>query len=203
MNWILHYFGISCDKAWAGPCGKAAALFVIAAKEEHIAIKEANRLGIPVVAVVDTNSSTDGVDYVIPGNDDAIRAISFYCNTIADVISKARAPIIAEEAKSVAAKAVMKKRAVKKSADSAAPASPATSEQDAAAPKATVKTVRKVAATTTDADAKAEAASKPKAKAKTKAKAKAKVKTVAKDAATEAKSDTDSDVAGDKQQDKE
>ena len=47
------------------------------ADHEHIAIKEANNLGIPVVSVVDTNSNPDGVDFIIPGNDDAIRAISF------------------------------------------------------------------------------------------------------------------------------
>ncbi|MBP8773179.1 MAG: 30S ribosomal protein S2, partial [Aeromonadaceae bacterium] len=49
-------------------------LFVVDAEHEHIAIKEANNLGIPVVSIVDTNSNPDGVDYIIPGNDDAIRA---------------------------------------------------------------------------------------------------------------------------------
>ena len=62
------------------------AIFVIDAGNEKIAIKEANRLGIPVIGVVDTNSTPEGVDYLIPGNDDAIRAISFYANTIADTI---------------------------------------------------------------------------------------------------------------------
>lgn len=53
-------------------------LFVISADHEHIAIKEANNLGIPVISVVDSNSSPDGVDFVIPGNDDAIKAINLY-----------------------------------------------------------------------------------------------------------------------------
>ncbi len=56
--------------------GLPDALFVIDADHEHIAIKEANNLGIPVFAIVDTNSDPDGVDFVIPGNDDAIRAVS-------------------------------------------------------------------------------------------------------------------------------
>ncbi|MFI3256418.1 MAG: 30S ribosomal protein S2 [Psittacicella sp.] len=67
--------------------GLPDALFVIAADYEHIAIKEANNLGIPVFAVVDTNTNPDGVDYIIPGNDDATRAISLYLNAAADVIN--------------------------------------------------------------------------------------------------------------------
>ncbi|CUJ28148.1 30S ribosomal protein S2 [Cognatishimia activa] len=58
-------------------------LFVIDVKKEALAIAEANKLGIPVVAVVDTNCSPDGVDYVIPGNDDASRAIALYCDLAA------------------------------------------------------------------------------------------------------------------------
>jgi small subunit ribosomal protein S2 len=65
-------------------------LFVIDAEHEHIAIKEANNLGIPVVSVVDTNSSPDGVDYVIPGNDDAIRAIKLYLEAAADNVIEGR-----------------------------------------------------------------------------------------------------------------
>ena len=57
-------------------------LFVIDVKKEALAIAEANKLGIPVVAVVDTNCSPDGIDYIIPGNDDAARAISLYCDLI-------------------------------------------------------------------------------------------------------------------------
>nr|WP_229786244.1 30S ribosomal protein S2 [Parvularcula lutaonensis] len=61
-------------------------MFVIDVNKEQIAIKEAQKLGIPVVAVVDTNCSPDGVQYVIPGNDDASRAISLYCNLVADAV---------------------------------------------------------------------------------------------------------------------
>ena len=55
-------------------------LFVIDVKKEALAVAEANKLGIPVVAIVDTNCSPDGVDYIIPGNDDAARAIQLYCD---------------------------------------------------------------------------------------------------------------------------
>jgi small subunit ribosomal protein S2 len=61
-------------------------LFVIDVKKEAIAVKEAKKLGIPVVAVVDTNCSPDGIDYVIPGNDDASRAIALYCSLVADAV---------------------------------------------------------------------------------------------------------------------
>ncbi len=59
-------------------------LFVIDVEHERIAIQEANKLGIPVIGIVDTNSNPAGVDYVIPGNDDAIRAIKLYATAIAD-----------------------------------------------------------------------------------------------------------------------
>jgi small subunit ribosomal protein S2 len=65
-------------------------MFVIDVGYEAIAIKEANKLGIPVVAVVDTNCKVDGVDYIIPGNDDAIRAIKLYASHIADAISEGK-----------------------------------------------------------------------------------------------------------------
>ncbi len=58
-------------------------LFIIDTNKEDIAVKEANVLNIPVVAVVDSNADPDGVDYVIPGNDDALRAISLYCDLVA------------------------------------------------------------------------------------------------------------------------
>ena len=58
-------------------------LFVIDVKKEDLAVAEANKLGMPVVAVVDTNCSPDGVDYIIPGNDDAARAIALYCDLAA------------------------------------------------------------------------------------------------------------------------
>ena len=61
-------------------------LFVIDVDHERIAITEANKLGIPVIGIVDTNSNPDGVDYVIPGNDDAIRAIKLYVKAVADAV---------------------------------------------------------------------------------------------------------------------
>lgn len=64
--------------------GLPDALFVIDVDHERIAIQEANKLGIPVIGIVDTNSNPEGVDYVIPGNDDAIRAIKLYVSAIAD-----------------------------------------------------------------------------------------------------------------------
>ena len=74
--------------------GLPDALFVVDVGHEKIAIDEARKLGIPVVAVVDTNCEPDGIDYVIPGNDDAMRAISLYATAIADAIleGKASAP---------------------------------------------------------------------------------------------------------------
>ena len=62
------------------------ALFVIDPKQEYIAVKEANILGIPVVAVVDTNCDPDVIDHVIPGNDDAIRAIRLFTSRVADAV---------------------------------------------------------------------------------------------------------------------
>ena len=77
-------------------------LFVIDVGQEHLAIKEAQRLNIPVVGVVDTNGSIDGVDYIIPGNDDAIRAITLYVRSIADAIINAKdAALIKHEDDSV------------------------------------------------------------------------------------------------------
>jgi len=64
--------------------GLPDALFVVDVDHERIAVTEANKLGIPVIGIVDTNSNPDGVDYVIPGNDDAIRAIKLYVSAVAD-----------------------------------------------------------------------------------------------------------------------
>src|SRR3990167_2562032 len=73
-------------------------LFVIDVKQEKTSIQEAQRLGIAVAAIVDTNASPEGIDHVVPGNDDAMRAIRFYCKTIADVIVESRRSILEEEA---------------------------------------------------------------------------------------------------------
>lgn len=66
------------------------AIFVYDVGNEKIAVKEANNLGIPVIGVVDTNNDPDGISYVIPGNDDALRAIELYATTVADAILHAK-----------------------------------------------------------------------------------------------------------------
>jgi small subunit ribosomal protein S2 len=68
-----------------------AAIFVVDTKKEHIAVHEANRLGIPVVAVVDTNCDPEGIDYVIPGNDDAIRSIRLFTGKVAEACLEGKA----------------------------------------------------------------------------------------------------------------
>ncbi|NLJ12667.1 30S ribosomal protein S2 [Denitrificimonas caeni] len=70
--------------------GLPDAMFVVDVDHERIAISEANKLGIPVIGIVDTNSSPDGVDYIIPGNDDAIRAVQLYLGAAADRVLRAR-----------------------------------------------------------------------------------------------------------------
>ena len=76
--------------------GLPDALFVIDVKHERIAVKEANKLGIPVVAVVDTNCDPEGIDYIIPGNDDAVSAIRLYCAAAADAIIEGKEKAAAE-----------------------------------------------------------------------------------------------------------
>ncbi len=66
--------------------GQPDALFIIDVNKEDIAVQEANKLGIPVFAILDSNSSPKGVDYPIPGNDDALRAIELYCDLAAEAI---------------------------------------------------------------------------------------------------------------------
>ena len=77
--------------------GLPDALFVIDVGYHKIAIQEANKLGIPVVAVVDTNPSPEGVDYVIPGNDDSGKAVAIYASVIADAILAGRADVATGE----------------------------------------------------------------------------------------------------------
>jgi small subunit ribosomal protein S2 len=76
-------------------------LFVVDVDHERIAITEANKLGIPVIGIVDTNSNPDGVDYVIPGNDDAIRAVKLYVAAVADACLAGKAesgePVVAQD----------------------------------------------------------------------------------------------------------
>ncbi|MGB5260288.1 MAG: 30S ribosomal protein S2 [Gammaproteobacteria bacterium] len=145
------------------------AMFVVDVGYEKIAIKEALKLGIPVIGVVDTNNSLEGIDYVIPGNDDAIRAINLYVEAAADAVSTGTLSVahavaesedefveidegaVAKPARKKAApkKKTAKKVTVKKAAKKAAPATkkaaPATTE---AAPATT-----EAAPATTEADA--------------------------------------------------
>ena len=65
-------------------------LFVVDPKKEHIAISEARKLGIPIVAIVDTNCDPDEVDVIIPGNDDAIRAVKLIAGAMADAVIEGR-----------------------------------------------------------------------------------------------------------------
>ncbi|HEY9036835.1 MAG TPA: 30S ribosomal protein S2 [Pseudomonadales bacterium] len=71
--------------------GLPDALFVIDVDHERIAVREANKLGIPVIGVVDTNSDPEGVDYLIPGNDDAMRSVKLFVSAMADAIEEGRA----------------------------------------------------------------------------------------------------------------
>jgi small subunit ribosomal protein S2 len=66
------------------------ALFVVDVGHEKIAVREASRLGIPVIGIVDSNNDPDGISYVIPGNDDSTRAIRYFASSIADVVLEAR-----------------------------------------------------------------------------------------------------------------
>jgi small subunit ribosomal protein S2 len=144
--------------------GIPAAMFVIDVGHEKIAITEAKKLGIPVVGVVDTNNSPDGVDYVIPGNDDAMRAIKLYIEGMADAVIESRpqtfvdaasgdgfveldesGEVVAEEKKTPRKKAVKKKAVKKKAAVATAepaeavaaePASDDAGEADETAPEA-------------------------------------------------------------------
>ena len=143
--------------------GLPDAIFVVDVNHEKIAIQEANKLGIPVIGIVDTNSDPDGVDIVIPGNDDAIRAIELYSAAIADaciegaaeslgksdyveVADDAEAPAaeVAEKKVPAKKKVTAKKAAPKKeAAEDAAPAEKAVSEApvEAVAEEASVEAV--------------------------------------------------------------
>jgi small subunit ribosomal protein S2 len=108
--------------------GLPDALFVIDVDHERIAITEANKLGIPVIGIVDSNSNPDGVDYVIPGNDDAIRAIKLYGKALADAILEGKsenAPIAKDDFVEVEAGAEAEAAPETTPADEAAPAAPA------------------------------------------------------------------------------
>jgi small subunit ribosomal protein S2 len=159
-------------------------MFVVGVDHEDIAIREARKLGIPVVAIVDTNCSPDGVDYIIPGNDDAMRAIELYSGVIADAVLEGKAslpevalgeddfveldehgkPKKARAKKKSAKKPAAKKKVAKKTALKKAPAKKAAADDKADDAKADKKATEKV-------DAKAEEKAEPKAEKKAEAKA--------------------------------
>ena len=91
-----------------------SAVFVCDLNKEHIAVKEAQKLGLPVVAIADTNTDPDKIDYPIPGNDDAIRSISLFSNYIADCYiegAKEYEVRLREEKNKAAAEAAAEKKA--------------------------------------------------------------------------------------------
>ena len=78
-----------------------AAIFIIDPKKENIAVAEANKLSIPIVAIVDTNCNPEEIDYVIPGNDDAIRAVKLISSVVADAVIEGKKSTIEKETKVV------------------------------------------------------------------------------------------------------
>jgi small subunit ribosomal protein S2 len=118
------------------------AIFVIDTNKEHIAVTEANKLGLPIVAVVDTNCDPDVITHVIPGNDDAIRSGALLCRVVADAVTEGR--FIAQNRPAPVAKAPAAPAApVAAAADAPAPApvaapAPAPAAEAPSAPAATV-----------------------------------------------------------------
>lgn len=133
--------------------GLPDALFVLDVREEKTAIAEANRLGIPVVAVVDSNCDPSSIRYPIPGNDDAQRAIRLYCQTVADVAIQARKQQQAQSAKRISETEAKKpaaaaKAPTRKTATTTSATAKTNPPSQKSAPKSTVKK-----AGTTDKDA--------------------------------------------------
>ena len=112
--------------------GLPDALFVVDVEHERIAVSEANKLGIPVIGVVDTNSDPAGIDHVIPGNDDAIRAIRLYVTALADAIAEGQAQaaggVAADEFVEVADEPAAEAAEAPAEAPAAAPATEAAAE---------------------------------------------------------------------------
>jgi len=134
--------------------GLPDAIFVVDVQHEHIAITEANKLGIPVFGVVDTNSDPAGVDHVIPGNDDAIRAIRLYVTAVADAIAEGKANVATDvdpdefvEVQKVAAPTAEISEAVAASVNEAFAA-----EDEAKAAEAAAEASEAEAGSNTDAD---------------------------------------------------
>ena len=119
-------------------CIRDSALFIVDVGHERIAVAEANKLGIPVVAIVDSNNTPDGVDYVVPGNDDAIRAIQLYANAIGSAVTDGKRASgnmeeIVEAAEPAAAAPATEDAAAKVEAEAAADAPAAAPAADAPA----------------------------------------------------------------------
>lgn len=132
-------------------------LFVIDVGHEHIAIQEAKKLGIPVIGIVDTNCSPEGVDYIVPGNDDSQKAIHLYCRLIAEAVAQSNKEIAAKiKASKVKVEGKPSVTVVKKKA------SPGKDKSEE--PKADSKVVKKAAPVTKETEAVVE----KKAPAKTK-----------------------------------
>ncbi len=156
-------------------------LFVVDVDHEDIAIREARKLGIPVVAIVDTNCSPEGVDYIVPGNDDAMRAIELYSAIIADAVldGKASLPEVAlgeDEFVELDEEGKPKKARAKKKGTKKKTAKKAAVKKKAPAKKATVKAAADEAGEKADAKADVKADAKTEAKAEEKAEAKAEEK---------------------------
>ena len=145
-----------------------AAMFIVDPKKERIAVAEAKKLGMPIVAIVDTNCDPDEIDYVIPGNDDAIRAVKLIAGAMADAIIEGRqgeqvtaaeetavaAEMVEEKAEEVKEEAPKKKAPAKKPAAKKAPAkkeeAAAEEVKEEASAEAPVKKTRKTAAKKTE-----------------------------------------------------
>ena len=88
-------------------------VFIIDTNYESLAIAESVKLGIPIIAILDSNSNPDNIDYPIPGNDDARRSIDLYCNLIKETINNAKSSIPAPEPKKEVSKDTKEKTKVK------------------------------------------------------------------------------------------
>ncbi len=124
--------------------GKPDALFIIDTNKEEIAIKEANKLGIPVFAIVDSNSDVDGIDYPIPGNDDSLRAIDLYCELVTGAVLDGLQAEIASSKKDTGAAVDVKVTLPEEKASKKAPKAPKAKKE--AAPKADTPKSKKDAA---------------------------------------------------------
>ena len=156
--------------------GLPDAIFVVDVQHEHIAVTEANKLGIPVFGIVDSNTDPAGVDYVIPGNDDAIRAIRLYVTAFADAVAEGKANV----------------------ATDVDPDEFVEVDEPTAAPKAEISEA--VAASVNEAFAAEDEAKAAEAEAKAAAEAPAEVAEEAAPAQPQAEeSDADSDAAGEKE----